>query len=258
MRYNHVFPSLKMLPLEPKDDLVSVLERDGVVLLNVGESFSNKSFLELMCKIGTPLKESNVDAAYVEDLFILNVRTDIDSNISMENEPFSIDGLRMHVERAFANQTVQPNFIALLCKVCPVDENGGQTLIYRMSDFVKCFSANELMLMRKMYPVSMDRKIISVNPILSYDRRRGFEFFSYRDLGQYGKDWHVKDDPTLNALDVYLVANKIGEVLGRHANIRALVWRPGYLYIFDNKKSFHGRTEQKQSQKRHLKRIRVI
>lgn len=258
MTYNHHFPYLDIEPLSLADDYKSHLNRNGIVLINTPSDFSNKEYIDLMSELGNPLAESSlVEGEYVEDKFILNVKTNVERNITMENEPFSINGLRMHVERAFSKQTTQPNYLALFCIVSPDEKNGGQTIVYAMKNLVSYFSKYELDVMKMLYPLSADGKIASVNPIYAFDEGRNLHYFSYRDLGHYGMDWFLKLS-SKNDNGVIEIVNKLEKYLYLPDNIKALRWRQGFLYVFDNKKNFHARTEQIKGSKRHLKRIRVI
>ncbi len=259
MKYNHVFPYLTIKPLLVTDDFKVELDQNGIVLIDVGRSFSNANFISFMKRIGNLIEETSaVDQKYIEDKFVLNLKTEINSDISMENEPFSVNSLRFHVERAFADLSKQPNYLALYCINASPDENGGQTIIYPMDKMYRYFSSSDLELMKRMFPISSDRKIVSQNPILNLDSKRGIEYFSYRDLGTYGTDWFVKKCGEFDDGAVKSVADKMEWVLSLYENINALKWMPHYLYIFDNKKYFHGRTEQVRANKRHLKRIRVL
>ena len=258
MEYNRVFPYLNIQPLSLEDDYKSELDRHGIVLINVPTYFSNKEFMSIMGELGYLIEESAaVESKYIEDNFILNIKSDIEENITMENEPFSIHGLRMHVEKAFSEQEKQPNYIALLCVTKPQEENGGQTIVRAMTDLISQFTVEELKAMKTLYPMSLDKSIISKNPIYTLDKSRKLHYLSYRDLGRYGENWVFKHS-NVNEDLITAIVNKLEKYLYSSQHIRALKWQPGFLYIFDNKKNFHARTEQKNASKRRLKRIRVV
>lgn len=258
MEYNRVFPYLNLQPLSLEDNYKSELDRNGIVLISVPTYFSNQEFLNVISKLGDPIEESAaVESKYIEDRFILNIKSDIGENITVENEPFSIHGLRMHVEKAFSEQEKQPNYIALLCITRPQEENGGQTIVRAMTDLTSQYTVKELETMKTLYPMSLNGDIISKNPIYALDKSRKLQYLSYRDLGRYGEDWVFKHS-NMNGNLIITIVSKLEKYLYSPQHIRALKWQPGYLYIFDNKKNFHARTEQKNTNKRHLKRIRVV
>jgi hypothetical protein len=110
--------------------------------------------------------------------------------------------------------------------------------------------------MKTMFPASIDGMAASNNPIYAFDERRGLYYFSLRDLGQFKKDWLLQGNA--HSTEVEQLAVKISKCIYEYGNIYALNWKPGYLYIIDNKKNFHARTEQSHKTSRHLKRIRVL
>lgn len=258
MEYNHFFSYLDIQPLSLEADYKTDLDCNGIVLINVPTHFSNEDFLRVMRELGDPIAEGQmVESKYIEDSFILNIKSDIGENITIENEPFSIRGLKMHIEKAFSEQEKQPNYIALLCINMPQVEIGGQTIVRTMTGLISQFTLDELEIMKTLYPMSLDGGVISKNPIYTLDKVRKIQYLSYRDLGCYGDDWVFKD-VNIDRRLVSTIVNKLEKYLYSPQHIKALKWLPGYLYIIDNKRNFHARTEQKYINSRHLKRIRVI
>lgn len=256
MKYNYTFPEISAPVLKLGGQYKQYLQEHGYVLVDVGTNFSNVQYLELMSQFGAPLNESSaVDSVYVENGCILNLKTDIDKDISADDEPFSTNGLSMHVERAFSDISQQPNFLSLYCVEAPLQENGGQTIIYPMKDFINHFTDEELEEMKHLFVKIIGTPIISPQPLYRRDVGQNIEYISFRDPGVFGVNWEFSGE----SCDRYsLLAAKLKKALYDFSCISSLAWRPGYLYIFNNKRNFHARTEQHEISRRHLKRIRVI
>ncbi len=257
MRYQRTFPALELPLLQLEDDILAFAKRDGVAKIDLCDTpLSNSEYTTFMRRFGTLMHEDDPAIRdFIEDEVILNIRTRYEECLANAHQPFATNGLAFHMERAFAPAEKQPNFLALLCIEPPDESVGGQTLAYAMDRFRTHFSDNELETMRRLYPQSVSLGISSVNPILARDERRDLEYFAFRDLGEFGTDWDV--GPTPSDAVVQLM-QKIRRCLYDHDNIRSLAWEVGRLYILDNKRVFHARTEQQHLTRRHLKRIRVL
>lgn len=257
MRYNRSFPAMELPPLGIDDDVRTQAAKDGVALVDLrGKPLSNQEYIEFMSQFGMPLPEEDSSIQeFVEDTVILNIRTKFEECLDSNHQPFATNGLTFHMERAFTSLDRQPNYLSLLCLEPPDESAGGQTLAYPMDLFREHFSEQELELMRQAVPRSDTLKVASKNPLLAFDPKRNLEYFALRDLGEYGKEWTV-EPPHLEGIESLM--RKVRERLYDHSCIRSLKWEPGYLYILDNKRVFHARTEQQRVTRRHLKRIRVL
>jgi alpha-ketoglutarate-dependent taurine dioxygenase len=258
MLYNYTFPKIQLPRLTLKDDYKSFLKENGVLLIDLKDKpLSNAEYIEFMSQLGTPLAEKDAKIGeFIEDKYVLNLLTKFDKNADVNDQPFSTTGLTFHMEKSFSPLTEQPNYLALMSIIPPNEDNGGQTIFYKMSDFKQYFSQEELDLMKTIYPTSEKLNIVSANALYTYDPKREMEYFSLRDLGEYEKDWTAKGLDSTQALKD--LAKKIKECLYKYEHIFAFDWQPNYLYVFDNKMVFHARTEQKNISSRHLKRVRVV
>lgn len=255
MKYNYTFPALDTPVHSLQDDFYTHLSVHGRVLINVGTQFTNSDFFQIMTTIGTPMEENAVDGDYVEDAVVLNLTSKIHLDISSANEPFSVNALAMHVERAFSPLEKQPNFIALYCLQAPRADAGGQTIVYPMEEYTAHFTPTELNRLSQLRVKMLPDNTISPRPIYCKDAQRNIFYMSFRDPGPFGETWTFAESHDASDSDL---ADKLLRSLYDLRAIYSLRWEPGYLYIIDNKKNFHGRTEQSVVTDRHLKRIRAV
>lgn len=237
--------------------LLQKMKKEGFLNVQLDQPLSNDDFLSLGRLLGSLIPEPYWDEQvfpYIEDEFILNVRSNHTETINVNLQPFATNYLSLHTECSRRPIDEQPSYIVLMCCTPGSPDTQADTILVPMkevfanlSDDVKEILANTRYNDTSGIPSFL--RLHQSNPI-----------FSFRDFQQTDMDWHYSgsySEAKVNQAILELLINMYNPKF-----TQKISWKTGLLCIIDNRHFFHGKTSGRgqplNSGNRHLKRLRIL